>query len=920
MGHDGPSLSVQLMNKVPSLHGHPRCGVLHLLFIFLGAEWCTALRVAEMSRRRVPQRVDGRPVHSQGAESDGDAEAAAVLAAMPTGQSLLRWITPASTETDVSTRTAQSSAPAAPSGARPPLARGRAPFGGVTPPPRRPGRPVALARTTASSIGGTSGTANRAVNRSAAGTPPRVGLPSGRAPPLASPSGSASRKSTAVVFIPSPVSVSGAAEAFVPESSTSQQRWPIAPPAPVAPAAPPTPVAPPPAAPPAPVAPPPAAPPAPVAPPPPVALPAPVAPPATNDGFLPVPVSLPPGSSQPSYGATGFSHGSQRPSPLSTAVRERLSAIATKPRVLGFRSPRLLASDLEAAMGSSLTPAPGNATLTTPKVIQKRATKPRARRAPKNAEKPANNAAVAPHCSVPDPVPGAAGASDSTPADESQPPAPGVSNGSSGVTVLTLTRVFAEGLRPVCAHLVGLSQKLDEVQTTVNRMSTSMQTQGVGNERTAQAVVQLQGAVQGAIKEAATIVKPEPVARTSLAGGTSIPDDKDERLALAVNNEAELRNVRDVAKRVMVKDIVMSTSSFQAMPSRARALEILYAATERVRKVDRAGAAAFLDSRRIFLLSDGSAADKRTRVSEKLHRVRSHVIASLQKVAMLAYFKSLGVNALTMSKEEAEKWLESSSYASSPKASDAVNASLSAMFLRSGAGERVVAPDAVGEETYVDASTGHVALVTHWARGVFEKIAGVRKPRRSGNDDCAYDCWRKELRHVSGFLRRHEDIQNGLRLCDGSDKRRAMVVADDGTFVVDDSDEEEEDGSCAADRVEDDMAVEAGVAAASKNAQAGGDAQLSDELPVADLTNAVLPSGAAAGTDELPVADPTNAVLPSGAAAVTDELPVAAQASGQLGLEAEDEIEVLGVAHGELPESSVYPLGFAEYLEEEPLE
>lgn len=98
---------------------------------------------------------------------------------------------------------------------------------------------------------------------------------------------------------------------------------------------------------------------------------------------------------------------------------------------------------------------------------------------------------------------------------------------------------------------------------------------------------------------------------------------------------------------------------------------------------------------------------------------------------------------------------------------------------------------------YVDAKTGQVDLIAHWARGVFEKVAGVRKSRRSGNDYGAYDGFRAEVRSVSGLLPWDGQVHGGLRLCDGTDKHYAMNVADDGTYIIDCSDEDELPGESA---------------------------------------------------------------------------------------------------------------------------
>lgn len=352
-----------------------------------------------------------------------------------------------------------------------------------------------------------------------------------------------------------------------------------------------------------------------------------------------------------------------------------------------------------------------------------------------------------------------------------------------------MTRVFVEGLRPVCAHSAGLAKTLDEVHTSVNRLSTSLHNQGVRNGRTAQAVVQLQGAVKGVYKDVVASVKKEPGKAANLRGSTAMLDDCEAQQELATINELELGHMRDVAKKAMIQEMLGSEQSYKAMPNRTRWLEILYEACESVRGGSRGDSEAYLNSLRALLTTTGTPAEKRIRVSEKLFRVSSHVTEVLQKVALSAYFSSLGENVDEMTPAIAAKWLRKGKYARSAKADPAINATLTSMFKRNGHHSRVVQPTDVGDYVYVDASTGHVGLLTHWARGVLEKVAGVRKARCTGNDDGAYDGWREEVRHVSGFLRRNNDPQDGLRLCDGTDKRRAMHVADDGTFVIEDSDD-----------------------------------------------------------------------------------------------------------------------------------
>lgn len=121
------------------------------------------------------------------------------------------------------------------------------------------------------------------------------------------------------------------------------------------------------------------------------------------------------------------------------------------------------------------------------------------------------------------------------------------------------------------------------MHTSVNRLSTSLHNQGFGNERTAQAVVQLQGAVQGVYDGVVNQVKPEPRRVKNLRGSAAMLDDCEAQLELATVNELELGNVRDVAKKAMINEMLGSTESYLAMPNRARVLKILYAACESVR-------------------------------------------------------------------------------------------------------------------------------------------------------------------------------------------------------------------------------------------------------------------------------------------------------------------------------------------------
>ncbi|KAK1868531.1 hypothetical protein I4F81_011017 [Pyropia yezoensis] len=352
------------------------------------------------------------------------------------------------------------------------------------------------------------------------------------------------------------------------------------------------------------------------------------------------------------------------------------------------------------------------------------------------------------------------------------------------ITLSILTRVLAEGMRPVCLQLASLSQQLGDVSDSAGRISTSLHPQGVGSDRTANAVVQLQGAVRGVFDGVGKQVKSEAAGRDADIRGTSDPTDEDDRLQLATRNEGEVRRVRDVAKQMMLFEIVSANEGLHVMPSGARVLNICYQATEHVLRVDRAGAQEYMESRRLFINAEGKAAEKRAPVSEKLNRVKDHLLEALRKVSMATYFESLGVDVAELTQAEAHGWLNDSQYAKSDPAKKAANAAMKALFLRTGQSDRVVAA-AIGQCEYVIASMGQVALIAYWACVSFEKVVGVRKARHTGNDDGSYVGWREHMILVNTFLRHHTRVQDGLLLSDGDEERRVQLVADDGTYTVD---------------------------------------------------------------------------------------------------------------------------------------
>lgn len=205
------------------------------------------------------------------------------------------------------------------------------------------------------------------------------------------------------------------------------------------------------------------------------------------------------------------------------------------------------------------------------------------------------------------------------------------------------------------------------------------------------------------------------------------------------------------------------------------------------------------------------------------------------------------------------------------------------------------------------------------------------------------------MRHVSKFLRKHEDDQDGLRLCDGSDERRAMHMADDGTFVIEESSDElpsgsagpaETDGSAShvrdhseellpgyvsgdgsaegGDGVDDEEGVDGEEGLAGEAGYDGWEDGEGESGAAADgghgagVVDAAVDCGGGAGLG--PVGDVDSTVE-----AGVDAAALAGAAEGVGGAGSVDGRELGDAPPGLLPESAAYPRGLAEYPEEVPL-
>lgn len=201
--------------------------------------------------------------------------------------------------------------------------------------------------------------------------------------------------------------------------------------------------------------------------------------------------------------------------------------------------------------------------------------------------------------------------------------------------------------------------------------------------------------------------------------------------------------------------------AFTACPAAPVFFDISYQAVEHVLHVNCMGAQEYMESRRRFMSAGGKPAAKWALVSEKLNRVKIHMLEMLRKIAMLKYFNCLGIDVGVLTQAEAQEWQRDAKYVRPPMAGTAVVPARKALFRRTGQVSRVVDPGVVGHSQYANASMEYVALIAHWACTTLQKAVGVCKARRAGNDDCSYAGLRDHIIMVKAFRPRHTRPDSG---------------------------------------------------------------------------------------------------------------------------------------------------------------
>lgn len=198
-------------------------------------------------------------------------------------------------------------------------------------------------------------------------------------------------------------------------------------------------------------------------------------------------------------------------------------------------------------------------------------------------------------------------------------------DGASKLIQDAVAKAQRDALRPVLTELTAMRPSIVAFKTSLDTLCTTVNTQGVGNERAAQALQLLQGTVKGgfstvlgvvdsvdpigqckgkgkAVKKRATAAAASSgsASGASRAGADQVVDEK-QALALkrreAMQNSKTLNKVRDTLKKDLIKLMFYSTSTSSAYPDLAITKRLARASVKTVLKITEAASREYLSSR-----------------------------------------------------------------------------------------------------------------------------------------------------------------------------------------------------------------------------------------------------------------------------------------------------------------------------------
>ncbi|OSX76646.1 hypothetical protein BU14_0183s0038 [Porphyra umbilicalis] len=334
-----------------------------------------------------------------------------------------------------------------------------------------------------------------------------------------------------------------------------------------------------------------------------------------------------------------------------------------------------------------------------------------------------------------------------------------------------MAQMLIDSLEPLCVEVVESAQQMERMRADLSRLAQKVDTQGVGHERTAKAVIDLRDSKK----------TESPRGASSTVGCTKTAfDDKAateaDLVALAAKNNREVEVVRNDVRHVLQTLAVTTETSTLVLADSGRYKATLHSTIARLRNISADEAAEWaaggqLLPTRIVNIKNGTKT-KVKNLSVPLSATAGYLVADLKKWSLAAYFEVLGVDwPSDLAKGFAELWLEDDEFLTSEKGQAAIIAGAKALFRRGGAASRIVKSRGAGGGEHVTMTVGHYMLIGSFVRHELMVAAGLRSRQRHGKSEGAFKHWVVEVNPVKDWLPKDAAVANGMSLVDGASSR-----------------------------------------------------------------------------------------------------------------------------------------------------
>lgn len=351
--------------------------------------------------------------------------------------------------------------------------------------------------------------------------------------------------------------------------------------------------------------------------------------------------------------------------------------------------------------------------------------------------------------------------------------------------VLLAVRDAVKGFK---AEVSNLTKTCDTLCASIERLADRVNTHGVGIERTARAVHQLTAAMRdsnGGRRSPVPSSRPPQPDTPPTPADSSAPATGEERRVVAAKrreasaNDKVVDNIRKLVKAGLLRAMFVEDGC--PFPTAAVTRRTIADAVQEVLRVDMPTAQLYVNERRLFPVRKADGIPQLRRPSVKLNRIRPHLLCSLQRHVFPVFLRHAAIAPSSLTAESARAWLNGDKYTHSRVGTPSITAAITSVHRRVGAHAKVVQPEAAWDRPFVECSTQMYALVSSFIRCRLEEAAGVdRRDASTNKKQEAYVRFREEVALVCTFLPRDSEVHDGLRLTDGHESDRGVVVSDEG--------------------------------------------------------------------------------------------------------------------------------------------